>query len=69
MSSARRPIPPLRATPMYCVTISRQRWLRLGVFTTAHEAQRAADEYSGQHPWLAASKIAIEPIYVSRQVR
>lgn len=58
-------LPKLSKTPRFCVTIGGAGWLRLGVFTTAHEARRAIGEYQLQHPWMRPEQFAVEHIYLS----
>ena len=63
--SARRPIPRLSATPMYCIVVDGARWLALGLFGTKKAAKSQADGYFQPRDWFSRFEISIEPIWVS----
>lgn len=63
--SARRPIPKLSTTPMYCIVVDGARWLALGLFSTRRAAQSQADLYFQPRDWFGRFEISIEPIWVS----
>jgi len=64
--SNRRPLPALLLTPRYCIVVEGQRWLHLGVFGTAHGAQRRWDEYAAAMT-IRPRTATVEPVWVSRR--
>jgi hypothetical protein len=65
--SNRCPPPPLLA-PRHCVVVDGQRWLHLGLFTTAKAAEMRFADYQAASPLLRQRTCTTEPVWVSRRV-
>ena len=67
MSRPNRCSPPLLLTPRHCVVVDGQRWLHLGLFTTARAAQMRFAAYQAATPVLRERTCTTEPVWVSRR--
>lgn len=68
MSQSNRCPPPPLLTPRHCVVVDGQRWLHLGLFTTAKAAEMRFAAYQAESPLLRERICKTEPVWVSRRV-